>query len=251
MPSITIRISDETRDRLAEASTGRGITASVYVRQALEDHFRLEDGDVLESRPGAGQTPELTPVERRVLQMLHRITLAAKGDLTNEYYDAGEEIQAIQALENGFTAEYAQHEFAGIYDPLPQAECELAWDVLDMFRVIGASVRELGNDGWGRLEIADAERHGTFRGLDLNDKREGRLHSYIAYLVKSGRWEEQADLMDGGGNSHTRMLQTYRNMLREFKPRWKAAVRGFDQYLDLEALRAVLLAGGARDLKQS
>lgn len=253
MPTLTIRIDEDMRDRLNEAAEERGVSTSTYVRNAVEEHFRLEDGDLLEQRPG--ESLELSPFERQTLVLLHRATLAAKGDLGNEYYDSDSEMRSIQVLEHGFTSEYAGQEFAGIYDPMPQSEGELVWDILDMFRVIKFSAKELGNSGWEQLKLKNAEMYGTFSGFDLNDEREARMLTYTQHLVESGRWEEQKEFVIGRtsdrGNSHRRMLDTYRAMLRVFKPLWKKAVRGFGRQLTADDLCEVLKAAGATESLES
>lgn len=243
MATVTIRLDDDTRDRLAAAAEARGLTLSTYIRDALEVHLELEPSEDLEERPGGGGVV-LTTYERKVLQMLHRITLATHGDLDRSYYDAEGEVRMIKVLEGGFASEYDQ-EFADIDESMPRAECELVWDILDMFRVIKASVDALGEDGWTMLGMEGAESKGTFRGFDLNDSQESRLLAYARYLIASDRWAEQAEVFsreNDGGNSHRRMLPTYRAMLRVFKPLWREAVRGARWHLSPEDLKRVLLA---------
>ncbi|SDI69782.1 hypothetical protein SAMN04488693_1198 [Arthrobacter subterraneus] len=250
MATVTIRLDDELRDRIAEEAELRGVTMSNYIRDALENHIRFEQTDQLESgRPGSREGDiDLSPFQRRLLVQLHRAILAAKGDLSAEYYDAAEEARGVELLEHGFTGEYSE-EFAGINPPMSQSECELVWDIFDMFRVIGSSVSALGKDGWTQLGVD--ERYGSFRGFDGNHSLENRLLSYAKYLVRNDRWEEQANVFEGhgGGNSHTQMVPTYRAMLRVFKPIWSLTVRsGSRWHLSVDELRQVLEAApGARD----
>lgn len=253
MPTVTIRLKEELRDRVAEAANAEGLPVSDYIRGALESHLALElAGEVGVDRPQA-DAPDmsLTAYERKVLQLLHRNLLAAKGDLSDSYYDPELEVQGIKVLENGFTGEYAQ-EFADILEPMGRAECELVWDIFDMFRVIQSSVRELGKDGWNQTNVEDAESFGSFQGFDFNDATELRLGNYARYLIKTDRWTEQEEAFgreNDFGNSHTQMLATYRSMLRVFKPIWRAAIRGgiSGRRLSAKDLEQVLLAApGAR-----
>lgn len=251
MPTITVRVDEETRERIAEAAEARGVTTSNYVRQALEDHFRVEEGETLEERPSGAEPLNLTSVERQMLVLLHRSILSAQGDLNESYYDAESEVRSIQALEGGFAGEYGLREFAGISEPMTQTECELVWDILDMFRVVQSSVEKLGTDGWAQLGIKSANYYGTFQGFDLNDSLESRLLMYARYLVKTGRWEEQADAFSSQndrGNSHMPMLSSYRAMLRVFKPLWKQAIRGgtFRRHLSADEIEQVLIAGSTK-----
>jgi uncharacterized protein len=229
MATITIRLKDETRDRISEAAASQGRLLSDYIRGALEMHLALEQsGDIGADRPEAGEEVSLTPFQRKVLQLLHRNLLATQGGLEDCYYDHDQEVRALKVLENGFAGEYPE-EFADISEPMTRAECELVWDIFDMFRVIQASVRKLGKDGWNQIRVEDAERYGTFGGFDFNEADEIRLANYARFLVKTDRWTEQAEAFsreNDRGNSHGQMLPTYRAMLRVFKPMWRQAIRG-------------------------
>lgn len=247
MATVTIRLKNETRDRIAEAAESRGVPLSDYIREALEIHLTLEQaGEVGADRPDNAEDISMTSFERKVLQLLHRNLLATKGGLTESYYDEEQEVRAIQVLENGFAGEYSE-EFADISEPMTRSECELVWDIFDMFRVIQASVRGLSKDGWKQVKVEDAELHGTFRGFDFNDLDEIRLANYAKHLVKTNRWTEQKEAFsreNDGGNSHRQMLPTYRSMLRVFKPLWRESIRGTTSryYLSEEDLVQVLLA---------
>ncbi len=229
MASVTIRLKDETRDRIAEAAEAQGVLLSDYIRGALEMHLALEQsGDIGADRPEGGEEVALTPFQRKVLQLLHRNLLATKGELSGSYYDHDEEVRALKVLENGFAGEYPR-EFADISEPMTRAECELVWDIFDMFRAIQASVSKLGEDGWNQIKVGDAEYYGKFRGFDFNDSDESRLARYAKFLVSTDRWTEQVEAFsreNDGGNSHSQMLPTYRAMLRVFKPMWRQAIRG-------------------------
>ncbi len=247
MATVTVRLTDETRNRIAEAAEARGVPLSDYIREALELHLTLEkEGEIGADRPRDEEEVSLTRYQRKVLQLLHRNLLASQGELEEAYYDDEQEVRSLQVLENGFAGEYAQ-EFADIGTPMTRTECELVWDIFDMFRVIQTSVRELGEDGWNQIRVKDAESRGTFRGFDFNDSGEIRLANYAKHLVKTDRWTEQEGAFsreNDRGNSHTRMLPAYRAMLRVFKPLWHQRTRGsIPQYsLSAKDLEQVLLA---------
>jgi uncharacterized protein YfbU (UPF0304 family) len=238
--TVTIRIEDELRDQIAKAAQLQNVTTSRYIRDALANHMQFEPSEGADSdRPDLdADSPDLSPFERRILVQLHRLVLAAKGDLGNSYYDKDDEVQGIQILESGFVGDYSV-EFAGIVPPMSQAECELVWDIFDMFRIIGASVRAL-DGGWKRIGVD--EFYGTFRGFDGNHPLESRLLIYARHLVKHDRWTEQAEfVLKEGGNSHREMVPTYRAMLRVFKPLWSEAVRsGTRWHLSEKQVRQVL-----------
>ncbi|GHD13178.1 YfbU family protein [Zhihengliuella salsuginis] len=229
MATITIRVPDETRNRLEAAAESQGVSFSDYIRGALDTHLSLERSEEIGTgRREGDEEINLSHFERKVLQLLHRNLLASQGLLNDQYFDEGSEVRALKVLENGFAGEYSE-EFTDINAPMTKAECTLVWDVLDMFRVIENSVRQLGEDGWGQVQVVEAERYGTFKGFDFNDSLESRLANYVEFLVKAGRWEEQKEALsreNDFGNSHRRMLPTYRAMLRVFKPTWQQALRG-------------------------
>lgn len=254
MATITIRVDDELRDQIAEAAETRGVTISDYIREAVEVHRSLEpDGELGRPRSEASDVTSLTPFERKVLLMLHRNLLAAHGDLHPHHYDPEGEVNAIKALEGGFAAEY-QSEFADTTRHLSPAECELVWDIFDMFRIIQASVDRL-KKGWDQVKVEDAAHYGTFQGFDFNDDLEIRLHDYAEYLIKTDKWTEQSEAFSSSndyGNSHRRMLPTYRSMLRVFKPLWRdAASRGFGSPIGADDLARILLAApGAQPIQE-
>ena len=250
MPTITIRLTDETRARVTEAAEARGVPVSDLIRGAIEADLALEpSGTIGTDRPEDEVT--LTVFQRKVLQLLHRNLLATQQGGEDTSHDPEEDLRALEILEPGFAGEY-HREFSDITGPMTQDECELMWDIFDMFRVIQGSVRELGDEGWSQIHVEDAERHGTFRGFDFNRPEEIRLSNYAEFLVEDGRWTEQKEAFsreNDGGNSHSRMLPRYRAMLRVFKPMWSQIVRGGSSrgVLSAEDVERILLASpGAR-----
>jgi uncharacterized protein len=130
-----------------------------------------------------------------------------------------------QALDEGYTAEYGD-EFLGMEPELPARDCELVRDILDMFRVIRASVNKLGSEAIAGVVHAPFLE---FAGFDANDPLEGRLPSYTHYLLATDRWTDLADYFDhahDGGNSHHQVLPSYRRMLEVYEPLFKAKASG-------------------------
>lgn len=173
--------------------------------------------------------------------------LAVNGKLPAEFYDEERLKMAAQVLDKGFSGEYSSI-LPEAEAELSVADCELVWDILDMFRVLESSVESLGDTGWQGLGLADAEYYGKFRGFDGNNNLESKLGSYVRFLIASGRWEEQRGFVEKtDGNSHCEMLPTYRRMLATFKPIWReVSVRGSRGHLDVDEIRTTLMAGGAR-----
>lgn len=245
MQSITIRIPDELKNLISDEAQKKGQTQSDYLRQLIETHA----GQVREEfRREPNQEVLLNVVERKTLALAYQLLLASRGDLRDDRYDAEDFHNTVEALEYGYAGEYPRI-FAGADEGLSYDECRLVWDILDMFRVIKFSVRDLGQSGWEQTGVVDAEYYGSFRGFDGNIDLESRMIGYVDHLVRTSRWEEQGKFLEETrGNSHSEMLPTYRSMLAEFKPAWRKAVsRGGRHHLSAEEIKSVLMAApGAR-----
>lgn len=240
MQTITLRVPDDLRTLIAEAAEENGQSQSDYMRQAIEVHVKRVNPDL--DRQTTEKNITLTPYERASLILQHQALLAAQGNLPEESYDPEWHERAIKALECGYEGEYPQL-FPSHTEALNAYDCELVWDILDMFRVIHFSVEALGENGWDAIGVENSEWFGKFKGFDHQRKRESQMAGYTEYLVKSGRWTEQEKLVKEGTNSHRQMLPTYQSMLGAFKPVWREAVRGGGSaHLRAKDLRKILLA---------
>lgn len=249
MQSITIRIPDELKNLISDEAQKKGQTQSDYLRQIIETHAGQVRGEEFRREPV--QEVPLNVVERKTLTLGYQLLLASQGDLRDDRYDAEYFRNTVEALEYGYAGEYPQI-FAGTDEGLSYDECRLVWDILDMFRVIKFSVRDLGPSGWEQTGVVDAEYYGSFRGFDGNIDLESRMIGYVKHLVRTGRWEEQRTFLEEKrGNSHSEMLPTYRSMLAEFKPTWRKAMsRGGRPHLSAEEIRSVLLAAPGAHLEK-
>lgn len=248
MKTVTLRVPDDLRTLIAEAAEANGQSQSDYMRQAIEIHVKRVNPK--HDRQPAEKNTTLTSYERASLILQHQAVLAAQGRLSKESYGTKWHERAIEVLERGYEGEYPQL-FPNHTETLNAYDCELVWDILDMFRVIHFSVEALGKNGWDVIGIENAEWFGKFKGFDYQRERESQMASYTEYLVKSGRWTEQEELVKKGMNSHVEMLPTYQSMLGVFKPLWREAARGGGRsHLSTQNLRNVLLAApGAQDGK--
>jgi uncharacterized protein YfbU (UPF0304 family) len=223
MATITLRVDDRTRDEVEASARGRGITLSELLRAAIDDVLG-RDVDL----PRRDVPNSLTMVERRMLMLQHQILAKLAGAELDD--DAEYHARQIDVLAGGYTGEYPD-EFTEIEPELSPRECELVWDILDMFRILKASIGHVGTEKVEQLD-EHALRALTFRGFDANDSFESRLLRYARHLTSTGRWEELAELFDRAhenGNSHFPALATYRRMLDAFQPIWKGKLgRGFD-----------------------
>lgn len=246
MKAITVRLPDDLRELLGYAAASSHQTQSDYLRGIIETH--LDQIHMGQSRRETDVDIALTLVERQNLALAHLNLLASMGDLPAERYDKEASLSALEVLEGGYAGEYPR-----LFPPddtgLTYQECRLVWDILDMFRVIASSVRDRKNGGWDQIRVSQAEHLGTFQGFDYQIELEGRMASYVEYLVKTRRWQELQKNVDKGLNSHTQMLPTYLAMLAAFKPLWrnKIAHGASSRNLSAEDLTRILLAiPGAR-----
>lgn len=214
MATLTIRLDDEIRDAAARQAAEDGVTLSDFVR----DLIREAVVSVRDSPRQDGYAPDsLSPRDRHVLSLLHRILGRVlpdgEGDVDG---DRGDQLERARVLEAGFTQEYWA-EFAGIAQELSKRDSQRVMDILDMFRVAQYSVADLQQQGTEvPSEVTSTLR---YQGFDFNDDLEGKMGSYVEYLVGGGRWQEQREFIDShdGGNSHSPMLDTYLRMLAEYR----------------------------------
>lgn len=241
MKSLTIRVPDSLKELIAVEAAKAGLTQSDFLRRLIETHIGQIEEESFQRE--SSEDVSLSPFQRKLLSLNYQILLASQGDSSDDrqlrkFYET-----RIEALNNGYTGEYP-----GIFgddpEPLSYSDCKQVWDILDMFRVINASVESLGKDGWETIQIPNAEHFGTFRGFDLQSEHESRLVGYVSYLVDTERWQEQKPFMEvTGGNSHREMLPTYLAMLAEFKPIWRDRLqRGGNYNLTIDDIRRILLS---------
>lgn len=131
--------------------------------------------------------------------------------------EAADFAQKRTALEDGFALHY-DWLFENLYDELSKEECQEVLNVLDMYRAITFSLRNL-DDG----DALHKHHLAKFSGFDGNN--EGQLMAYVRYfIVDLDRYDELKEGKLPSFNSHTPMLATYRAMLR----RWDVIERKFE-----------------------
>lgn len=216
MATVTLRLDDETRDRIEWLARSQETTVSDLLRDAING---LLGRSAPTERPGHGPR-SLSFVERRILTQQHQILrLLEAGDKhQTDYHD-----DMITVLERGFTGEY-DDEFRALETELPGRECELVRRIFDMFRVIKATLDRLSDEDIAMVGGEQAVRALTFDGFDFQEPRESRLAGYGEYLVGTGRWSELAAHFDeehDGGNSHHANLGPYLRMLEVFDSIWQ------------------------------
>jgi uncharacterized protein YfbU (UPF0304 family) len=134
-------------------------------------------------------------------------------------------------LREGYAGEYGDV-FADMRSEIARSECKLLWDILDMFRVLGASIDRLSADDHGALGSANEDPL-RFGGFDRNDPRECRLLGYVHFLVGRGRWAElkpRLAAIGDNGNSHAPLLPSYQRMLAAYTPIYGQTAKGARGY---------------------
>jgi uncharacterized protein YfbU (UPF0304 family) len=238
-------VDDQTKDDLDALARSRGSTVTDLLRPLIDEAI----GRATEQSRGVHPI-HLSLVDRRILSLLHEVLGKLDPDLEQHHRLRGE------ALDAGYAAEYGD-EFISVEPELTGRDCEFVWDVLDMFRILKASMDELG-PGAGAGLHEHAEAFLTFRGFDLNDPFESRLLGYARHLLATDRWTDLALYFDDKherGDSHMRTVPVYRRMMEVYKPLFesKAGGRGFGpkQYLfSADELAAVARAAVHPDHRQ-
>lgn len=215
MATITLRVEDAVRDALDAKARAEGVTISEILRDLIVEAV-VPARETRASRED--YAPEsMTHRDRHMFAMLHRILARVLPDDASDVDgDLEYQLERALVLERGYTAEYGT-EFAGVYAELSARDCTRVMDILDMYRMLDHSLRELRSAG---VEI-DPELAENLRydGLDFNDELEGRMADYVKYLLSHGKWEERAaDIARAdNGNSHLPMLATYVRMLNVYR----------------------------------
>jgi uncharacterized protein YfbU (UPF0304 family) len=235
MATITIRVDDSVRDGIEEYASAHRMSVSEALRSAIEALLGLEVGM---SRSDVPTT--LNMVDRKTLSLLHQILdkLDDGSDHSEDYF-----ANMSRVLDSGYTGEY-DAVFTETYDELSRVECELLWDILDMFRILKSSRERLA-----KKETTSTLDENTwaleFGGFDANDHLEGKLLGYARYTMDTGRWTDLTEYFDDAherGNSHSPRLDMYRRMLAVYKPIFTTRIRNRgvgEMHLSADELRQV------------
>ncbi|MEE2062271.1 YfbU family protein [Rhodococcus artemisiae] len=242
MASVTIRITEEARAALETLAEAKNQTVSDLLRAAIDQ--TLGAGTQFDT---ALDVPSFLSPAQRLLLAQQRETLATLADDDSE---REEHTLAAEALREGFAGEYGN--IFGYLEPeLDLNQCQFLWDILDMFRVLKASIATFTEEEV--TELGQLVSRAKFDGFDLSDPVEGRMLAYLRYLLRTDRWTEvrpRLDEIGDDGNSHSRRLPSYERMLAVFKPIWSEAVRrgdfGRDRWMSVDQVREITEARAAR-----
>jgi uncharacterized protein YfbU (UPF0304 family) len=238
---LNVRVDDHVRDRLKEMADTEGVTLSEYVRDLLlEAVMPVYEADVEHGEEPAPESMRI--IDRQVLSLLHRVLARVLPEDANDVDgDLEYQLERAKILEEGFAGEYGM-EFIGLRTELSKRDCARVSDILQMFRTITFSIDHLKKDGTPVDKNLAYELE--FQGFDHNDALEGHMATYVEYQMRDDRWSElkpQVERNDGG-NSHSRMLDTYMRMLGEYRRVMDSRRRGFgrfDYLLTLDELQQI------------
>lgn len=244
MAVLNIRVEDQVRDQLKDMADEAGVTVSEFVRDLVM--AAIVPGYESEDDHGDQPVPESMRIaDRQVLSLLHRILARVVPEGSDDVDgDAGYQLGRARVIESGFTGEYWR-EVAGFSTELSKRDCGRVLDILDMFRMITFSIRQLEKEG---TPVSEELSHTLeFQGFDGNDGLESHMASYVDFLMSDGRWSElQAQLKSNDdGNSHYPVLDTYTRMLAEHRRIKASRDRGFhrkDYLLSMEELEQIAAA---------
>lgn len=242
MPSITIRVTEEARTGLETLAESKNQTVSDLMRAAIDQTLGTDT-----QFDTALDVPNFLSPAQRLLLAQQREILAALADDEDE---RERHSLAAEALREGFAGEYSSV-FGYLEPELDLNQCQLLWDVLDMFRILESSLATFTEEELA--DLGELVRRAKFDGFDLSDPVEGRMLTYLHYLLRTDRWAEvqpRLEEIGDGGNSHSRCLPSYERMLAVYKPIWSDFVRrgdfGRDRWLSVEQVREITEARPAR-----
>lgn len=168
---------------------------------------------------------EISKIERLIL--INQYTILEKLDSDeSEMYALNKKV-----LENGYTRDYGEI-VEHLSDELPEIVSEEVWDILQMYRSMNFSYKDLKDKG--SLKEEDIK----FKGFDGNN--ETSYMSYAKFVMHDlDRFDE---LRDNTGypsyNSHWPKVDKYRRMLGA----WKSVSERYNNKLSLEQINEILNA---------
>lgn len=201
MPTISLRITDEQKEKLDAMVGQSGVTQSSIVSNALNRVLGIGSPD----NPTYPAPYTLSNTARLICVNQCRILKELKADGAKQY----EEFENI--LLNGFALEYYEV-FSELHEELSYVNCSEVLDILRMFQVLKVSYEKLSYEEQQGLD----RRRIAFQGFDYNNHLESGMARYAEYLLTQERFQElEHDVVEysDDGNSHFPMLAMYQRML--------------------------------------
>ena len=169
---------------------------------------------------------ELNQVEKLILlnqyKILRDLAVLKKDENDEELYDNN-----IKILQNGFA-----HNYTDLTDELSNdmlnEDCELVWDILELYSYINFSFKRLKNSTIKETDI-------KFIGFDGNNELE--LRSYCKFIIKDlHRFCELLDSSNDDLNSHHEMFMNYKKMIEKWNDMGKPYELSEEQIIEILGL---------------
>lgn len=205
MPTISLRITNEQKEKLDAMVIQSGATQSAIVSSALNRALGIGRPDY----PAYPAPYTLSNTARLILVNQCRILKELEADASEQYEDYE------RILLKGFSFEYYEV-FSELYEELSYADCSEVLDILQMFQALKVSYEKLSHEEQQGLN----RRHIAFQGFDYSDQRESGMALYADYLFTQERFqglEDDAKEYSDDGNSHFPKLAMYQRMLHCYK----------------------------------
>lgn len=212
MPTISIRVSNDLKSRLDNLAQESESTMSGVIIEALNSITGIGRKDF----PEQTAPYTLNNASRLILRNQEALFVQLEG---LDEYERKDHERNLEILEYGLTGEY-ESIFAPLLPEIPYDRASELYDILDMFRVLRVSYRDLTDEEKSTVE----ERDISFRGFDYSNSEESPLIRCVEFLFKDERYAELKEPMDrfsDGGNSHHCTLDAYRRMNRCFAQIWR------------------------------
>lgn len=182
MPTITLRVDNDTKDYLDAIAKGRNVSVSNLLRDLIDNHLLLkQDGE---------QKPKSSPIS---LSSYERLTLALQYRLLALASSSDKEMSAeysyrAEVLENGYSFEYSML-FDHVSPELSEKDGKLVIDILNMFIYINHSLSNLSSAEARKLK--PFEHQIKYLGFDNHVPRESAMQSYVNFMVfQRNKWKQ-------------------------------------------------------------
>lgn len=152
--------------------------------------------------------------DRLTLSTVERLMLVYQLRILEKLYPDEAEPYSVQrkAIEEGYTLNYNDMT-EWLFDEMSVNECEEVYDILNMYRAMTFTYRDLSD------KVGINEKEIMFEGFDGNN--EGKQFLYTRYLLCDKNLYVELHNPSDDYNSHTEMLDEYREMLEVYKSHGK------------------------------
>lgn len=199
MPTISVRLDEETKQWLDEVVAEKGLNASALIRDALVSRLKEMDEKSNLKRP-----IELELKDRLLLSNQFRILAMLEPENDSDH------LQNAKIVERGYERNYSSIT-EWFYDGFPRKDCNEVIEILELYRALNFSYKQIED----RENITENDI--AFFGFDGNS--EGLYMDYAEFWIEDKkRFQELREPEEFSFNSHSYdSLGTHRKRLRIWK----------------------------------